>query len=135
MTIYDGKHKRCIVCAKKAMRDGLLDENLCEPCNDALVKAYRFADVSAVAWIARRVRAHERKRPRPIDASVYAQKCIGSDLRKARESARLTQSQLAKRIKRSQALVARAELGNIPISSVYFGKVLDACGLPPDWKP
>lgn len=133
MTIYDGKHKRCIVCAKKAMRDGFLGEELCVTCDRSLVSwVGKNAPESVVGWIARRVRAHERKRPRPIDA---AQKRLGSDLRKARESASLTQAQLAKRIKRSQALVARAELGNIPISSVYFGKVLDACGLPPDWKP
>ena len=129
---------RCIVCAKKTIRGNVLFNQLCEPCDTALVRwgATEHAISGSVhAWIARRVRAHERKRPRPVDAAVYAQKCIGSDLRKARESARLTQSQLAKRIKRSQALVARAELGNIATSGAYVAKVLSACGLPPDWKP
>ncbi len=62
--IYTGKHKRCIVCAKKAMRDGLLDESLCETCNEAFDRWFQGphgCHAGVIAWIARRVRAHERK--------------------------------------------------------------------------
>lgn len=63
MGIYDGKHKRCIVCAKKAMRDGLFEGSLCETCDGALIEytiKYASNESDYYAWIARRVRAHER---------------------------------------------------------------------------
>lgn len=68
MTIYDGKHKRCIVCAKKAAHDLTLDDALCMKCDDALerwMKSEHFTHSGPAGipgWIARRVRAHERKK-------------------------------------------------------------------------
>lgn len=64
--IYTGKHKRCIVCAKKAAHDLTLDDALCMKCDDALERwmksdHYTCGAADVPAWIARRVRAHERK--------------------------------------------------------------------------
>jgi transcriptional regulator with XRE-family HTH domain len=51
----------------------------------------------------------------------------------ARQAARLTQAQLAKRLGRSQAMVSQAESGTSRVSERYVSKVLDACGLQQDW--
>ena len=69
------------------------------------------------------------------DDIEFMEKAIGQSLRKAREFAGLTQAELAKRLKRSQALVSSAENGNKDIGIRYVKSVLTACGLPEDWKP
>ena len=51
----------------------------------------------------------------------------------ARREAGLTQAQLAKRLGRSQAMVGQAELGRTQVGERYLRKVLEACGLEPNW--
>ena len=59
---------------------------------------------------------------------------IGRDLRKAREAAGLTQAELAKKLRKSQAMVSGAENGTVKTGWPYAKAVLKACGLPEDWK-
>ncbi len=70
-----------------------------------------------------------------VDAVEYARTSLARDLRSAREEAGLTQAELAKRMRKSQALVARSESGSIHIGERYFQAVLKACGLPATWEP
>ena len=69
------------------------------------------------------------------DGVAWARAELGKTLRSARETAGLTQSGLAKRLKRSQSMVARAESGDLRISERYVKAVLKACRLPADWTP
>jgi ribosome-binding protein aMBF1 (putative translation factor) len=59
---------------------------------------------------------------------------IGHDLRQAREAAGLTQADLAKKLKKSQAMVSGAENGTVKTGWPYAKAVLKACGLPDDWQ-
>jgi ribosome-binding protein aMBF1 (putative translation factor) len=67
------------------------------------------------------------------DGVAWARAELGRTLRRAREEAELSQTALAKRLKKSQTLVARAELGEIQVSERYVKTVLKACRLPADW--
>ena len=67
------------------------------------------------------------------DGIAWARASLGKTLRRARDEAGLTQAALAKRLKKSQTLVARAELGEIRVSERYVKGVLKACRLPPNW--
>jgi ribosome-binding protein aMBF1 (putative translation factor) len=69
------------------------------------------------------------------DAFDYVQRSIGEALRAAREKAKLTQVGLAKKLRKSQPLVAGAESGRVRVSERYVHAVLKACRLPEDWKP
>ena len=69
-----------------------------------------------------------------IEAVPYAMKSIGASLRKARESACLTQAELARRMMRSQSFVSEAESGASRVGERYIKAVLKACGLPEDWQ-
>jgi DNA-binding XRE family transcriptional regulator len=71
---------------------------------------------------------------RAPEADVRA-KVLAPRLRAARRQAGLTQTQLAERMGRSQALVSLAERGALRIGTPYLRTVLEACGLPSDWKP
>lgn len=67
---------RCIVCAKKSIRGNVLFNRLCEPCDTALVRwsATEHAISGSVhAWIARRVRTHERARMNARALDVMAE--------------------------------------------------------------
>jgi len=67
------------------------------------------------------------------DDIAWARKKLGQTLRSARETAGLSQATLAKRLKRSQTLVARAESGDMKVSEPYVKSVLKACKLPKNW--
>ena len=67
------------------------------------------------------------------DGIAWARTSLGKTLRRARDEAGLTQTALAKRLKKSQTLVARAELGELRVSERYVKAVLKACRLPADW--
>jgi ribosome-binding protein aMBF1 (putative translation factor) len=69
-----------------------------------------------------------------VEAVPYAMRSIGASLRKAREAARLTQMELARRLKRSQAFVSEAECGSSKVGERYIQAVLRACGLPENWQ-
>ena len=69
-----------------------------------------------------------------VDALLFSRQAIAKDLRVARETAGLTQVELAKKLKRSQAFVSGAESGNSRVGARYVESVLKACGLPEDWK-
>jgi ribosome-binding protein aMBF1 (putative translation factor) len=58
---------------------------------------------------------------------------MGATLRRARETAGLSQIELAKKLGKSQALVSRAEVGDLSISEKYVASVIKACGLPKNW--
>jgi hypothetical protein len=68
-----------------------------------------------------------------VEAVEYATQSIARGLRKAREAAGLTQAELAKKLKRSQAFISGAENGTSRVGARYVGAVLKACGLPADW--
>jgi ribosome-binding protein aMBF1 (putative translation factor) len=70
-----------------------------------------------------------------VDALEYSRASLGEKLRKAREVAGLTQTKLAKRLDKSQALVSAAERGAEAIGERYVLAVLKACGLPENWRP
>jgi len=73
--------------------------------------------------------------PLPLSpARQSVRESIGGDLRKAREAAGLTQAELARRLKKSQAMVSGAENGTVKTGWPYAKAVLNACGLPEDWK-
>ena len=87
-----------------------------------------------------------RSKDRPLDPSVldledledadtFMSMELGRGLRKARETANLTQSQLAKKLRKSQSMVSAAERGTMEIGVRYAKAVLRACGLPEGWKP
>ena len=75
------------------------------------------------------------RKEKTVDAIEYARTSIGTALRAAREHAGLTQNDLAEKIGKSQTMVARAEAGAVSVGEKYATSVLDACGLPKDWKP
>lgn len=70
-----------------------------------------------------------------VDAEEFMARELGETLRKARESAGMTQAQLATKLKKSQGMVSAAELGKKEIGARYVASVLKACGLPDNWKP
>lgn len=67
------------------------------------------------------------------DGIGWARAQLGQTLRRAREEAGLSQAALAKRLKKSQTLVARAESGDVRVAERYVAAVLKACKLPADW--
>ncbi len=81
-------------------------------------------------WNRRTKNAAVRHRTSARDAVRIS---IASDLKKARESAGLTQVQLARKLKKSQAMVSGAENGSIAVGWTYACAVLKACGLPETW--
>jgi ribosome-binding protein aMBF1 (putative translation factor) len=72
-------------------------------------------------------------RPASVEAHTFVRESIAADLRAARESAGLTQAQLAERMGKSQTMVSQAESGAMRVSERYVRAVLKACGLPMDW--
>lgn len=69
-----------------------------------------------------------------VDALDFTRKALGENLRAAREHADLTQSQLAKKLKKAQTTVSGSEAGKIRVGEAYVAKLLKVCGLPADWK-
>ena len=69
-----------------------------------------------------------------VEAGPFMAKVIGDDLRAMREAAGLTQVELAKKLKKSQAFVSGAEKGTSRVGDRYVLAVLTACGLPEGWK-
>jgi ribosome-binding protein aMBF1 (putative translation factor) len=67
------------------------------------------------------------------DADEVVRASIGSGLRHARETAGLTQAELAKRLGVKQPIVSKAESGTGRVGERYIARVLKACGLPKDW--
>lgn len=74
----------------------------------------------------------EGRRIPEADARAEA---LAPRLRAARRQAGLTQTQLAERMGRSQALVSLAERGALRVGTSYLHAVLEVCGLPSDWQP
>ena len=70
-----------------------------------------------------------------VDAKEFLRTAIGSDLRKAREHAGLSQTALAKKLGITQPMVSSTEAGRTQVSEKYIRRVLKACKLPPDWVP
>ena len=70
-----------------------------------------------------------------VDAVAFGSRTLGRSLRAARQEAGMTQVELAKKLRRSQALVSSAESGAVRIGQRYVRSVLRACRLPDDWKP
>jgi DNA-binding XRE family transcriptional regulator len=68
-----------------------------------------------------------------VDAREFTRGSIAAGLRAAREHAKLTQSELAERMGKSQTMVSQAESGTARVSERYVRAVLEACGLPEDW--
>jgi ribosome-binding protein aMBF1 (putative translation factor) len=68
------------------------------------------------------------------DGVDWARAELGKTLRRAREMVGLSQGELAKKLGgKSQALVSRAESGDMSVGDEYVAAVLKACGLPKDW--
>lgn len=68
-----------------------------------------------------------------IDAKSFTRSAIASSLRKAREHAGLSQTDLAKKLRVSQPMVSAVEAGRTQVSEKYARRVLKACKLPPEW--
>jgi ribosome-binding protein aMBF1 (putative translation factor) len=68
-----------------------------------------------------------------LEALSYSRNSIAQALVAARKAAGLTQVALAKRLGKSQTMVAHAENGTTRVSERYASAVLKACDLPPDW--
>jgi ribosome-binding protein aMBF1 (putative translation factor) len=68
-----------------------------------------------------------------VDAHAFVRQTLGSELRAAREHAKLTQAELAEKLGKSQTMVSQAESGEARISERYVRTVLKACKLPADW--
>jgi DNA-binding transcriptional regulator YiaG len=71
--------------------------------------------------------------PGTVDAIAYAQQSLARDLVEARETAGMSQTEVAKKLKVSQSMVASAEAGRTKVSERYMARVLKACGLPKNW--
>lgn len=69
-----------------------------------------------------------------VPAEPFLLATVGRSLRAAREHAGLSQSELAKKLKKAQTTVSQSEAGKIRVSAAYVKKVLKVCGLPEDWK-
>ncbi len=69
------------------------------------------------------------------DALAFSSAVLASDVKAARLAAGLSQAELAKKLKISQPMVARAEAGETRVGTRYMANVLKACGLPKTWKP
>ncbi len=69
-----------------------------------------------------------------VDAVEYGRKSLGRSLRAARETAGLTQGELAAKLGKTQPMVSGAESGAVRVGEKYVASVLEACGLPKDWK-
>lgn len=81
---------------------------------------------------------YDRLRGNPagtVDAVTFGMKSLGRSLRLARQAAGLTQAALAKKLRRSQAMISSAESGAVRVGRRYVLGVLAACGLPEDWQP
>jgi ribosome-binding protein aMBF1 (putative translation factor) len=68
-----------------------------------------------------------------VEAIGYSRNSIAQALVDARKAAGITQVELAKRLGKSQTMVAHAENGTTRVSERYASAVLKACGLPEDW--
>jgi addiction module HigA family antidote len=68
-----------------------------------------------------------------VEALPYLRASLGRSMKKARESAGLSQSELARKIRKSQPMVSSVEAGRISANERYVRLVLKACGLPADW--
>jgi DNA-binding XRE family transcriptional regulator len=74
---------------------------------------------------------YERLRGLPAGyeaAEPFMQNVIAADRREMREKAGLTQAQLARKLRRSQAMVSRAENGALRVGERYVQAVARACG-------
>jgi DNA-binding XRE family transcriptional regulator len=69
-----------------------------------------------------------------VDARAFARRAIAGTLKKARATAGLTQADLAKAMRISQARVSQAENGTEPVSVAFVKRWLKACNLPEGWK-
>jgi hypothetical protein len=70
-----------------------------------------------------------------VEAKPFMIKALALNLRAARMEARLTQEQLAGRMKVSQTRVSLVEGGNEQVSAAFVKRWLKACSLPDGWKP
>lgn len=73
--------------------------------------------------------------PGSVEAGPFMRNMIAEDLRAARGEAKLTQGDLALKMKVSQTRVSMAESGAEKVSLAFVKRWLKACGLPEDWKP
>ena len=69
-----------------------------------------------------------------IDARAFARHTLANNLKKARHQAQMTQVDIAKAMRVSQARISQVESGVEPVSVTFVKRWLKACGLPEDWK-
>jgi DNA-binding XRE family transcriptional regulator len=69
------------------------------------------------------------------DAIAYIRQHMGSELRQARQHAKLTQNALAEALDVRQPTIANIEAGRDRVGERLIRRWLKACGLPMDWKP
>ena len=98
-----------------------------------VVRGKRFVVIPELEYV--RLRRASGEDIDEVDALQYARSSIARDLRSARQAAHLPQAQLARKLRRSQALVSAAERGTKEVGLRYVTAVLKACGLPENWKP
>jgi hypothetical protein len=69
-----------------------------------------------------------------VDAVEFTRDSLGAEMRAARVAAGLSQPDLAKKLRKSQSMIAGVEAGRIAAGARYVAAVLRACKLPKDWK-
>lgn len=69
------------------------------------------------------------------EAKALALREMGRRVRLARTHVGLTQAELAKKLGCTQAMVSRAESGNVTVSSRFLDRVHKVCKLADDWLP
>lgn len=101
---------------------------------DMTIDGQRYVALPEVEYL-KLVPDAKKREDGTVDALAFIQDAIAADLRAAREHAGLTQAELAKKMGKSQPMIARAEAGQTRVGEKYLHAVLTACGLPKDWKP
>lgn len=76
----------------------------------------------------------EQQAAEEVDVTALEARAVGRDLKSARETAGLTQKELAERLSVVQPLVSRMETGQKVPDQEWCGRVLEACRLPPTWR-
>ena len=69
-----------------------------------------------------------------VDARSFARSALAATLKRARNAASMTQADLAKKMRISQARVSQVEHGLEPVSVAFVKRWLKGCGLPEDWN-
>ena len=69
----------------------------------------------------------------PVPRLPFTRRATGTDLKKARQAAKLTTSEMATKLGMAVSDLIKIEEGNAPMTTGLAGKVQTICKLPDDW--